>query len=217
MIYVYNDKFNIESTQLKKWEKLLSNERVEKMNKYKFQKDRTLCMLTFLLMRFGLEKEFKISNIPKIRASSNGKLFFENEAIYFNMSHCNIAVACAVDKNQIGVDIQDYSNDIMKIKNEFLSEKERQILAKDYNIKELTRIWTMKEAYGKYYGYGLNYSFWEKNFSFIQNNTDWQNYENLKMYSRQFDKFALSVCAEQCMTIYTVSTKELVDFAERKI
>ena len=218
MIYVYNDSLDMDSVQLKKGEKLLSRERIEKMNRYKFQKDKTLCMIAFLLMRYGLEKEFGISYIPRICTTAKGKLFFEKELLCFNLSHCDTAVGCVIDKKQVGIDVQNYTDEIIKIRNDFLTQMEaKKVFVKKDCIRELTAIWTLKEAYGKYYGDGLNYPFVQKDFSFIENNTGWQNYEDLKIYSRQFTSYALSVCSKQSMPIQIVRKKNLMDFVEREI
>lgn len=216
VIYVYDDTFDIGAEQLHRWEVLLSKERIQKMNTFKFQKDKVLCIIAFLLMRFGLEKEYNIIYIPSIYVSEHGKMLLKEEPLFFNMSHCDMAVGCAVDNQQIGLDIQDYSEAVLKVKHRFLTEKEQRNTKRNC-VTEMTRIWTMKEAYGKYYGYGMKYAFWEKDFSFIHNNTGWQNYENLKMYSRIYDKYALSVCSQKCMPIVWVNKKSLIDFAERKL
>ena len=73
------------------------------------------------------------------------------------MSHCREAVACAVDVEPVGVDVEAVVKKIDDaLLREVLNDEEiAQVLAAESREEEFTRIWTMKESAVKLTGDGL--------------------------------------------------------------
>lgn len=209
MIYIYKDSINIEKKYLDSLTKLLDSDRMVKMNRYKFQKDKNLCLVAFVLLRFAIWNEYSIDYIPKVCTNEYGKPYFSDLPIFFNLSHCDNAVLCTIDSQPVGADIQNYSNEIFSLKDSILTPLEIEHSTSD--SKEVTRFWTIKEAYGKYHGYGLNYPFKDTEFSYIRNSYSWQNYEDLKVISCQFLDYSISVFSKECMLIKYVSIEDLAN------
>lgn len=243
MIYIYDEKLDYDEAWLDDVKGMLDADRNRQLNRYKFVKDKNLCAIAYLLLKRAIRFEYGILKLPEIIIENKGKPKFESENICFNMSHCDTAVACVVDDNEVGIDIQDYSTNMINVWRQITSIREKNSImkgmiennvscagleidnlacnkwndaSKEKLVREITRIWTIKEAYGKYYGTGLDYPLCEKDFSFINNSGSWQNYENLKVYSKIYDKYALCVCSKKCLDIRFVSSKELILNSLRK-
>lgn len=61
-----------------------------------------------LLLRFALREEYGLTALPRIEIGEKGKPFFpDRPEIQFNLSHCKTAVACALDRAPLGVDVQE--------------------------------------------------------------------------------------------------------------
>ena len=125
-------------------------------------KNETACLRSaycFMLLRYALKKEFGYTKIPSFERNEYGKPFLaDTPDIFFNMSHTEKKVICAVADSPVGADIQD----IRQIKNNvgrmFLSEIENSRLtglSTEAAERELSRIWCVKESYGKMTGKGF--------------------------------------------------------------
>lgn len=98
-----------------------------------------------------IASDYDITNY-EILKSKNGKPYFKNEKIYFNISNKdNVTVAMASDR-AVGIDIEKLTFKEKVVKH-FFTEKEQEIISKSLN-KELdfTTIWVKKEAYLKCLG-----------------------------------------------------------------
>ena len=73
----------------------------------------------------------------------------------------------------------------------------------DYNSQEFTRIWTMKESYGKYLGKGICYDM--ANFTAH----DGVLSEGCKLESYLFSDYALSICAHNTLPIEHLQIEDL--------
>lgn len=214
MVYIY-DMPETEKLCPEKYTALMSKQRLDKMNRYRFCKDKNLCLMAFLLLRYALFKEFSITDMPTI--SEKEKPTLENIKLCFNLSHCDNAIACVIDEYEVGIDIQNYLEKIWEVRSMFLtnSESERLLSEDHHSVTELTRIWTMKEAYGKFYGQGLCYQLCETSFEGIKSSNKWQEFGTIRIFSKEYDDYALSVCSERNIDIQFVSKEELTSFAEK--
>ena len=210
MVYLYDDLAGDEECE-NCWLRVLSSSRREKCLKYKFDKDRLLCEVSFVLIRYALYKEYGISYMPEFRTDKSGKPFFQRSELFFNVSHCGNAVLVGLDTEPLGLDIQDYTKDINEIRDSFCTDKERGIFTDE---KALTRLWTVKEAYGKYSGDGLGYDFKKKDFSEIRDYYLTQKYENFLIYSKQREQYALSICSKNRIPEALVTKRGFHDFAD---
>ena len=96
---------DVENLDLKKAYLLVPKERREKIDFYRFNKDKKLSAGAFLLLKKLLSDE----NIPnfKIKTGKYEKPYIsDNKNIYFNLSHSGKMVLCAISDRELGVDIE---------------------------------------------------------------------------------------------------------------
>lgn len=136
----------------------VSEERKNKVDFYRFPKDKFLSLGAGVLLREGL-RQFGITEYS-LRYGKNGKPYLgEYDNMFFNLSHSGVISAVAFYRTEIGVDIEkisDISKELVRkvtTKNEFsyimgLDEEEQR--------EQFFRLWTAKESYMKYIGTGLS-------------------------------------------------------------
>lgn len=214
MIYVVEADFAHLNISLEEWMPLLNPQRQEKAMQYRFYKDRALCVFSWLLLRFSLKKEYGVTEMPEFEYSEYGKPKLSGSEIRFNLSHCDTAVACGVDRKEIGVDVQDFSPLLHGVTGRFLTQREKEeaesIRKEELKCKELARMWSLKEAYGKYLGVGLQYPAERTDFSGIRCDGRWQEAEDLRVMSRRFQHCALAVCSENEMVCRKIRLEEIL-------
>ncbi len=65
-------------------------------------------ILAELLLRHALREEYGLTELPRIETGEKGKPFFPDcPELQFNLSHCQTAVGCALDRSPVGVDVQE--------------------------------------------------------------------------------------------------------------
>jgi 4'-phosphopantetheinyl transferase len=122
----------------------VSEQRREKVLKYRFQTGREQSLKAYMLLQRLLKEEYGITEPPVFRELENGKpVIIGHEDIHFNMSHCKYAVACAISNEPVGIDVEVVKE---KVKDELaryvLSDEELE----DLTPLKFTRLWTLKEA-----------------------------------------------------------------------
>lgn len=117
----------------------------------------------YMLLRLALKRKYGITDKPTFTLNEHGKPFLDNySGIYFNMSHSDKKVVCAVAESPVGVDIQDIRHLNLNVGKKFLTDAELdkvRELNDDALDKELSRIWCIKESYGKMTGKGFGEGF----------------------------------------------------------
>lgn len=87
-----------------------------------------------------------------ISYDEHGKPHFKNSSSHLSISHSNNHVAVSLHKTEAhGIDLQFLTPKIKRIKNKFLKQNEFDQLT-EISTKELTILWSMKEALFKLYG-----------------------------------------------------------------
>lgn len=115
----------------------------------KYQKEHRIGLS---LLDYGLKKMNVDFSEEDISLTDTGKPFLINtKDIYFNISHCDGWVVCAISNQEVGVDIErvGYMSDAMVKK--VLNESESKLI--DQNL--FYRFWTLKESYLKWCGQGF--------------------------------------------------------------
>lgn len=85
--------------------KLLPESRKDKVDRFRFEKDKKLSAGAYILLD-SLLKEENITN-PIFEIDKYGKAYISNyKDIYFNLSHSGKMVACAISDKEVGVDIE---------------------------------------------------------------------------------------------------------------
>ena len=136
--------------------------RREKALQYKKLDDRKRSVLAFVLLQRALREEYGITEIPEFVYNEFGKPSLPNLPIYFSLSHCKDAVACAVSDHNIGIDVESivpYNPDVAR---RVCTADELKMLEQSLNKGvEFIKLWTVKEAISKYEGMGLSLQFAE--------------------------------------------------------
>lgn len=149
------------------------------------------------LLEYGLKKIYGISDI-ELGYEEHGKPFLINyPEIHFSISHCKGLAVCGSSGENIGVDaefIREFRPNVMK---KIFSPDEQEIVLSSQNQNEdFFRIWTLKEALGKYFGTGIfsdlsSYTFLLKNeYPVCEKIND-------KIFTQKIlqNKWVISVCA----------------------
>ena len=148
---------DVENLDLKKAYLLVPKERREKIDFYRFNKDKKLSAGAFLLLKKLLSDE----NIPnfKMKTGKYEKPYIsDNKNIYFNLSHSGKMVLCAISDRELGVDIEinDPTIDLNIAKHYFYNSEYENIMNSKNSPDEFFRYWVLKESYMKYTGLGMN-------------------------------------------------------------
>ena len=148
---------NIENLDLKKTYPLVSKSRQEKIDFYRFDKDKKLSCGAYLLLMKLLSEENITKPIFKIE--KYGKAYISNhENIYFNLSHSGKIVLCAISDMEVGADVEyiDHEIDLDIAKNYFYNREYENIMNAKNKPDEFFKYWVLKESYMKYTGLGMN-------------------------------------------------------------
>lgn len=126
-------------------------ERMRKANRFRFEKDRLLCLGAGILLHEALG----ISDEALIRYRKNGKPFAPGYPA-FNLSHSGQWCLLAAGGNcrQIGVDVEEMSERNIDIAPTVYTESEL-IWMKSDPVNRFYRLWTWKESLMKASGLGL--------------------------------------------------------------
>ena len=132
----------------------VSQERRDYALRYVNEVDRRLSVASFLQLKRALALEFGMDSVPAFVREPNGKPRLEGfPDIHFSLSHCREAVACAVDRVPVGIDVECIDRLDADVVAVTMSEREQeQIAASPQPEVEFTRLWTMKESLYKLTG-----------------------------------------------------------------
>ena len=151
--------------ELLRFGKFISEERLKRADRYRFDKDKIRCLTAELILRYALITEYGINNdsIQFIK-SDKGKPYLKSEHINveFNLSHSGDYVVCAISDSPVGIDVEQIRDKDINIAKRVLTKDEyEEWSALDDGIKtdEFYRLWTVKESYSKYLGLGLMLDF----------------------------------------------------------
>jgi 4'-phosphopantetheinyl transferase len=157
MLYIQDTDFTQNDEFIKKCYERMSKQRQEYVQKYVSYKDRINGIIGYDLLKRGLAQEYGIASNPYFLFSRYGKPYLkEYPNICFNISHCGVAVACAISNYDVGVDIETIRQIDKSIIEYCCKEEEKEKIYDSINPNiEFAKIWTMKESYIKMLGIGI--------------------------------------------------------------
>ncbi len=108
------------------------------------------------LLRQALRNEHGIVDFEIAREEKGKPYLATHPDIHFNLSHCRTAVACIVDSQPVGIDVES----IRQAKPDLVAytmnaEEQQRISTADDPDREFTILWTRKEALLKLRGTGI--------------------------------------------------------------
>ncbi len=185
-----------EKSELDKWFKEMSEEKKNAVLKLQKAETANQRIVADAMVRRALSE---ISGIKtdEISFSTNefGKPYAENADVQFSVSHSGDAVICAVSDKPVGVDIEKIRDVSFKTAERFATAEELEYIGE--NAERFFEIWTLKEAYFKCIGTGLDSSV--KSISFKINGEKIECSE--KGYKFGFLKTAEGYCCSICEKI----------------
>lgn len=157
MVYYFTKMQRFQIEELKIAEQYMSEQRKAKINRLRFLKEKKQSAIAYLLLRYGLKKEYGITETIFLDKGSWGKPYLSNyPLIHFNMSHCEGGVACIIDDYAVGIDITLVKKENLICMQSAMSENEiDHILQAANSEKQFTIYWSLKESYCKYLGIGI--------------------------------------------------------------
>ena len=131
-----------------------------------------------------LEKVFMAhyGYLPTLYKDKNGKPYLEKD--YISISHSHEYVVVAIGDFPIGIDIQkiEYKEKVVSLFSEEV-----------HNAKVFTRLWALKESYGKYLGIGLNKEVLKKDYSeYVL--SEMFVCDGLLYYIKEIEDFVCAIC-----------------------
>ena len=148
---------NVENLDLKRAYDAVPKDRQDKIDFFRFEKDKKLSAGAYLLLKKLLLEE-NITN-PLFKIEKYGKAYISNfENIYFNLSHSGKMVLCAISDREVGVDIEyiDHEIDLNIAQHYFYNKEYESIMNSQNPADEFFKYWVLKESYMKYTGLGMN-------------------------------------------------------------
>lgn len=135
----------------------VSEQRRRKALAFKHELGRRQSVLAYRLLKQALAKEYDLIGNPVFDYGEHGKPYLiGHPEIFFNMSHCAAAVACAVSDRPVGVDVESIRPLRPTLAKYVLNDDELSlVMSSDRPDREFTRLWTMKESLLKLRGTGL--------------------------------------------------------------
>lgn len=206
--------------------RLVSREKRERINRFKFIDDRkrTLCGET--MIRYLIQDKLKICG-SEVRFISNeyGKPYLENnEEFYFSISHSGAYVICGISTEEVGVDIELIKPiDIEPFAKVFTETEYQEIVDSGNNsLNQFYTYWTLKESYIKYKGKGLSIpmdSFSlvkEKQKYTLKENTDGLHFSTFKFGGN----YIISVTCKtmlQAKDVHNLKMREIIEYFNKEI
>lgn len=150
----------------------LDASRRAKADRFLFEKDKRLSVAAGALLQYALQME----NVwePSIDVTPNGKPYLVGEEkLYFNLSHSEGMVMCAIAEKEVGCDVEKKTVLDRGLAEYVMTEYE---LGRIYGLERdekqqemFFRYWTLKESYMKATGLGIRLE--PKSFGMIE----WKN------------------------------------------
>ena len=186
---------NVADLDLERSYRLLPENRKNKVDHFRFKKDKCLSAGAFLLLRKMLEEENVVK--PIFEFGKYDKSYISNyENIYFNLSHSGKIAACAISDKEIGVDVEyiDFTIDLDIAKNYFFNMEYDSIMHSNNPSVEFFNYWVLKESYMKYTGLGFNLNLDE--FEIVIDDNIYLNNDknNLEFSLFDLDEYKLATC-----------------------
>jgi len=159
--YIVNIDRSLTSYEYRALSQLLSPEKHERIGRFHHYEDAQRSLLGDALAKMAINVKSGL-HYGEINFGVNpyGKPFLVNNPdLHFNISHSTDYVACVIDDDPCGIDVEAIKTIDLKIAERFFCEQEREYILNtpmQYHSRAFYEIWTMKEAYIKRDGRGLS-------------------------------------------------------------
>lgn len=157
MVYIIEDFSKYSEENLLVCFNKMPAERQCRTNQYRNRLDRIQAVLAYKLLVNGLENEYRIQEELTFEYTSSGKpKLSKYPEIHFNLSHCKLAVACAISDKPVGIDVQEIRTYNSRMGRRVCNDFELEQIEKSNNPDlEFCKLWTAKESVVKQSGVGV--------------------------------------------------------------
>ena len=135
----------------------VSEERRRKSDRFVQKRDKMLSIAAEILLKRALF-DCGIEDFL-LRYGENGKPYLADNAVFFNLSHSENTVICAVSEREIGVDAEKVGEADLEVARRFFHRDEFALLENLPTNEEkrdmFFRLWTLKESFVKALGKGI--------------------------------------------------------------
>jgi 4'-phosphopantetheinyl transferase len=158
MIYVFDDMPAFTGEHYHRLLPSLPAFRRKKAERFRFMRGKKLCAAAYLLLAYGLAREYGLSGPFAFVFNEYGKPALRDYPhIHFNMSHCVHGAACAVSDREVGLDMQEIVRFNGVLARRVCSDDEfRSLLQSENPDRDFCRLWTQKESTVKLLGTGIS-------------------------------------------------------------
>ena len=124
--------------------------------KFKYTFGRFACLKSYMMLADLLHKEFRLDDF-RIETGEHGKPYLaDHPDIWFNISHCQKAIAVVVGNQPVGIDVESFRHFGDGLLEKAMNPSEiAEILASDMPEETFASYWTRKEAVFKLMGTGI--------------------------------------------------------------
>ena len=138
---------------------IISDERRERISRFRFEKDKLHCLFAGVLLRYALWETYGLREFA-VEKNVFGKPYLKDHAnVYFNISHSGDWVICGLGDQNLGIDVERMEDIEISIAEDFFAADEciyLNSLPERDRFDAFYTIWTLKESYTKNVGEGLN-------------------------------------------------------------
>lgn len=140
---------------------LISDEKRNKIKKFRFKEDAFRCLLGDILSRYAIIKRtgYKNRQLEFSVNTYNKPILIQPYKLNFNISHSGNWAVCATSEAPVGIDVELIKAIDFGFSNRFFTDYEYSCLMKQDPVNQLKyfyTIWTLKESYIKADGRGLS-------------------------------------------------------------
>ena len=139
---------------------LMPEYRKDKIDRIKSESDKRRSLAAGALLLYGA-RLLGLSKLPEVIKGENGKPYFKDSSVFFNLSHSGERVMCVIGDTEAGCDIENANRKYdMNVAKRFFSPSEvkalEETLDEDEKKKLFFKLWTLKESFVKLKGDGLS-------------------------------------------------------------
>ena len=158
MEYLIKKINDFNNTDINKFYNKIPKLKKDKIDRYKNYDSKIRSILGEMILKDLLSKHNILYERLDYYINKNGKPYFKNCNLFFNISHSFDYIIATISEKQIGIDIEKVRETRVNTINQFATENEKKyILSSNIDVeKRMFEIYTLKEAYFKMLGENLN-------------------------------------------------------------
>ena len=198
MVYIFNEIDKITYDDYLKI-KTINEENKKTIKKYIKYEDRLRHEMCIYLLKINTDK----NTFKTFKYNKKGKPTIKNNNI--SISRCHNGIVVAIDKEEIGVDIEDYIKEYIITKNLFLSDKEIKLIN---NNKDYVFFINNKEAYLKSKGLGIIDNIYKIDYSGYYGKNEFIKDNRFYKYIDK-EKYSYSICSKTRQKIKEISYNDI--------